>query len=76
MMLEFLDRFSYLYPCGQCAREFRKLLQDSPPVVTSQKAFALWLCRIHNRVNVRLGKPVFDCATLETRWQCGCVEEV
>eukprot|EP00002_Diphylleia_rotans_P035837 TRINITY_DN7855_c0_g2_i2.p1 TRINITY_DN7855_c0_g2~~TRINITY_DN7855_c0_g2_i2.p1 ORF type:complete len:195 (+),score=29.60 TRINITY_DN7855_c0_g2_i2:60-644(+) len=35
-----------------------------------------YLCEFHNAVNRRLGKAVFDCAALDTRWHnpelCGC----
>ena len=35
-----------------------------------------WMCSVHNIVNARLGKPIFDCSTARTRWKCGCPSEV
>jgi mitochondrial FAD-linked sulfhydryl oxidase len=38
---------------------------------TSRECFADWACRAHNRVNAKLGKPLFDCGadTLDARWR-------
>jgi len=44
--------------------------------VESKEAAIQWLCRVHNIVNTRLEKPVFDCAQVRDRWKCGCVSEV
>lgn len=33
--------------------------------------FATWMCEVHNEVNDRMGKPLFDCATVEERWRTG-----
>lgn len=47
-----------------------------PPVVSSGPTFRLWLCRMHNRVNARLGKPTFNCDLVERRWApLGCSAE-
>jgi FAD-linked sulfhydryl oxidase len=32
----------------------------------------LRLCFIHNQVNERLEKPIFDCAHLDDEYDCGC----
>jgi hypothetical protein len=32
----------------------------------------MWLCHVHNLVNERLGKPEFDCLTLDATYDCGC----
>jgi len=45
-----------------------------PPVVDSQKNFAKWLCDLHNIVNVKLGKPVFDCSKVDERWRDGWLD--
>lgn len=61
-----------LYPCGECAAEFQKLLEKFPPQTSSRRAAALWLCHVHNQVNERLEKPEFDCAHLDETYDCGC----
>ncbi|WVQ66510.1 uncharacterized protein L199_004691 [Kwoniella botswanensis] len=67
--------FSRLYPCGECAAEFQKLLKEYPPQTGSRKSASLWLCHVHNLVNERLGKPEFDCLTLDATYDCGCGDE-
>jgi len=63
---------SRLYPCGECAAEFQTLLRTYPPQTSSRTAAAHWLCTVHNEVNKRLNKPVFDCAGLDGEYDCGC----
>lgn len=62
---------SRLYPCRDCAADLAQDLVQEPPVVTSAQDFSHWLCRLHNRVNVKLGKPAFDCARIFERWRDG-----
>ncbi|TDL18009.1 hypothetical protein BD410DRAFT_793695 [Rickenella mellea] len=61
-----------LYPCGECAAEFQALLKKFPPQTSSRRSAALWLCHLHNQVNERLHKPMFDCAHLDETYDCGC----
>ena len=44
-----------------------------PPDVRSRESLALWLCRRHNEVNEKLGKPMFPCVLkdLDARWLKG-----
>ena len=67
----FLDTFSRLYPCQDCAEDLRQDLLDHPPRVTSSDEFSQWMCEMHNRVNVKLGKPEFDCSQVFQRWRDG-----
>jgi FAD-linked sulfhydryl oxidase len=64
----FLHVLSKLYPCKMCAENFKKELVMLPPRLGSRTEFATWLCELHNSVNVRLGKPVFDCSQVFERW--------
>lgn len=43
--------------------------REAPPDVSSGPAFQQYLCRVHNTVNRRLGKPAFNCALAPARWQ-------
>jgi len=64
-----------LYPCGECAAEFQQLLKKYPVQTSSRRAAALWLCHVHNQVNIRLKKPEFDCAHLDAEYDCGCGDD-
>lgn len=66
-----LTDFAKLYPCGSCALHMDGYLGRNPPRVRSQQELAQWMCELHNDVNVRLGKPVFDCSKVNERWRDG-----
>ena len=68
-LLEGISRF---YPCGYCAEHMRQELKDDPPRTQSRSDLAQWMCELHNKVNERLGKPIFPCARVFERWKTGC----
>ncbi|KAK9455854.1 ERV/ALR sulfhydryl oxidase domain-containing protein [Dipodascopsis uninucleata] len=76
---EALASYIYLlarvYPCGECAQHFQKLLKKYPPQTSSRKAAEMWGCYIHNQVNERLNKEIFDCSKISETYDCGCGEE-
>ena len=56
-----------LYPCTDCRADFQTEVARAPldaggGALGSRAALQLWLCRQHNLVNVKLGKPEFTCA--------------
>ncbi|KAK9466814.1 ERV/ALR sulfhydryl oxidase domain-containing protein [Lipomyces arxii] len=67
--------FSRVYPCGECASHFQKLLKQFPPQTSSRIAASQWGCHVHNQVNARLGKEIFDCNLIEAKYQCGCADK-
>ncbi|KAJ3200070.1 hypothetical protein HK099_002827 [Clydaea vesicula] len=44
-------------------------LKDNPPNVTNSTTLSKWMCNVHNEVNERLEKPVFDCSKVFQRWK-------
>ncbi|AOW04659.1 ERV/ALR sulfhydryl oxidase domain-containing protein [Yarrowia lipolytica] len=70
-MTDFMGIFSRVYPCWFCASDFQKWIKMSPPEVDSKDILSKWLCKAHNEVNVKIGKPVFDCANWKKRWLDG-----
>lgn len=71
----YIQLFSRLYPCGDCARHFQGLLKKFPPQVSSRNAAAGWACFVHNEVNKRLKKPEFDCTKIGDFYDCGCGDD-
>lgn len=71
----FFSLAAELYPCKECGSHFQALLKESPVDARDNKRLSMWLCKAHNRVNERLGKPAFPCSlgSLADRWgKCGC----
>ncbi|PSN48518.1 FAD-linked sulfhydryl oxidase ALR [Blattella germanica] len=73
-MSNFFALFSKFYPCEPCAEDLREQLKVNPPITSSQHELSQWLCRIHNNINVRLGKKVFDCSKVNERWRDGWLD--
>jgi FAD-linked sulfhydryl oxidase len=71
----YIQLFARLYPCGDCATHFQKLLAKYPPQTSSRNAAAGWACFVHNQVNERLKKPLFDCNNIGDFYDCGCGDE-
>ena len=72
-MLALLRSLPTLYPCTWCADHLKDNMAQHPPdrVVDGRGPLSRWLCERHNDVNVRLGKPVFDCSKTDERWKDG-----
>ena len=69
----FIESLARFYPCRHCAEDFQADIERNPPNVTSRIDFSIWMCEAHNRVNVKLGSPKFDCdiKNLDLRWRDG-----
>jgi len=68
----FMNILSRVYPCFHCAEDLKVDLKESPPTkVETGKDFAQWMCQLHNKVNIKLGKPTFDCSKVYERWRDG-----
>ncbi|KAF8934620.1 hypothetical protein BGZ47_010288 [Haplosporangium gracile] len=57
------------------ADHFQEMLKQHPPQTSSRASLSNWACSVHNIVNIRLGKPEFDCSTLADVYKCGCADE-
>lgn len=69
---QYIHLFAQVYPCGDCARHFVKLLEQYPPQTSSRQTAAMWGCHIHNKVNDRLGHEIYDCTNILEDYDCGC----
>lgn len=77
-IIEFFNLLGTFYPCTECAAHFREMLKEHPVEPDNNKQLSLWLCRVHNIVNERLGKPSFECTleNLKERYgSCGCFDD-
>ncbi|CAH1794831.1 unnamed protein product [Owenia fusiformis] len=70
-MNNFLQLFSKVFPCYECAEDFKENIKIHPPETSSQQILSKWLCERHNDVNKKLGKPIFDCRKVNERWRDG-----
>ena len=70
-MTSFINLFSKFYPCEHCAVDFKDSIKKIKPDVTSRNSLSEWLCKQHNIVNEKLGKPIFDCTKVFQRWKDG-----
>ncbi|KAH7721307.1 gfer protein [Aphelenchoides avenae] len=67
----FLIFFGRVYPRGKCRHDYYNWMIEHPPAMASKEALSEWMCRLHNHVNERLGKPTFDCSRVMERWAHG-----
>mmetsp|Transcript_23568 Transcript_23568/g.41777 ORF Transcript_23568/g.41777 Transcript_23568/m.41777 type:complete len:160 (+) Transcript_23568:1966-2445(+) len=77
----FLHYFTELYPCKQCSKHFEAMLREDPPDFSTRDEFAVFLCKLHNKVNAALGKTQLDCSIshLNKKWgggECMCADRL
>lgn len=70
-MHQFLLLWSKFYPCWWCAKDLKSYMVTNEPELVTRDAFGRWLCGLHNKVNVKLGKPEFNCDLWKRRWKDG-----
>jgi FAD-linked sulfhydryl oxidase len=70
-MRDFLRAYMRFYPCGYCADTSSQEFIRNPPRLETRQMLQMWMCEMHNEVNDRLGKPLFDCTRVDERWRTG-----
>ncbi|HEV2292452.1 MAG TPA: Erv1/Alr family FAD-linked sulfhydryl oxidase [Tepidisphaeraceae bacterium] len=66
-----LTAFAGRLDCGDCRQHWLSLLTVDPPDLSSPAAYARWGVRMHNAVNLRLGKPEMSFEDAADRWGWG-----
>lgn len=72
---QFIHSLGDVYPCNECARDWKDEIKEKPPRVDSRNEFSQWACEIHNVVNEKLGKAIFPCSKVDERWRFDPKEE-
>ncbi|UZJ57199.1 hypothetical protein CBS101457_006519 [Exobasidium rhododendri] len=85
-ILSLIQSLPHLYPCHSCAEALQEELKREEvdkrsweggrvlsEAVKSGQGMRRWLCGLHNEVNQRLGKPMWNCdeKLLQTKWLTG-----
>jgi len=74
-LTQFIFLTARLYPCGDCAKHFQRMLEKIPYSTKNRKDASKWICDIHNGANKFLKKEIFDCDRIPERWPCYRCEE-
>lgn len=61
LMRNFLDTLTEIYPCNLCKRHMKEMFRKNPYKLNNRGEFVIYLCNIHNIVNKRLGKDLYEC---------------
>jgi hypothetical protein len=61
-----------LLPCEACREHYESEISVNPPDTRSRATLSAWLVDLHNRVNVRLGKPIYSYASAEQAYSSQC----
>lgn len=72
----FIILLTKIFPCKECREHFKKLINSQKEnlhkALQSNQDMQRWMCKIHNIVNERLQKDVFDCRNVNDEYGCGC----
>jgi len=74
-LTQFVFLTARLYPCGDCAKHFQRMLDKIPYSTKNREEASKWICNIHNGANKFLKKDIFDCNKIPERWPCYKCEE-
>lgn len=58
--LNLFNSLRVLLPCEECRTHYDLDLKSFPPDTKSKTTLSQWLIDLHNRVNIRLGKPIVN----------------
>jgi len=56
---KFVNSLSKIYPCEKCKHHFQSYVKTKPPLFLTKKNAIDYFNIFHDKVNERLGKPLF-----------------
>lgn len=56
------------FPCSSCRINFLEFLKKCPFKGSGRVELATYVCDLHNEVNFKIGKPIFDCSKVLDKW--------
>ena len=68
-MIYFFNLFMYFFPCKICSKHMLQFCAKYPIQTKSKAQLSNWFCQLHNSVNIKLNKSIFDCEKLNQN-QC------
>ena len=60
-----LAKFETSVPCGNCRKNWKEMMQRTPP---NWDDYFAWTVARHNEINVKLGKPTITPEVALARW--------
>jgi hypothetical protein len=70
----FFESLANLLPCDACQDHYQEEFLRRPADTRSQATLSAWLVDLHNRVNVRLNKPIFSYAQAAQLYSSQCTQ--
>jgi hypothetical protein len=61
---QWLDRELEWFPFDSCKANAKRWVKEHPPRLKTRKDLFMWGCDLHNYVNEKTGKSVWDCSTM------------
>ena len=66
------DSLSFTLPCSECREHYISEIIKNPIDARSKTSLSIWLVDLHNRINVRLGKPLFLYSEAVSKYTSSC----
>jgi hypothetical protein len=67
-MGDFINKIAKFYPCSKCSQHMQEQLKMERPNLQNRSTLQAYFCWLHNSVNKKLGKSLFDCNQIRDRW--------
>lgn len=60
--------FNYIH-CETCSKEYRRIINQYPPDLSSPRSLFRWTVMVHNMVNSKVGKPQVTLVKAWNLWK-------